>query len=752
MAKIIEAKVVLTGEDKGVVATFSKVAKSVDGIAKSAKAFNGLKPTKAFDDMAKSAKALNGIKPMAGWGASFQKEIEKMSLSSRELLRVQREFKRFQEMTPRFRASQYMRDFDTWKTRTIRGIHEVRREQERLEHRARRLRNVPRAIGNAAGIYTGGYVANRSARATVTAGAESARESARDYLAGLPDGESARLKTAAEKLSEQYKSIPATVMHGQLREAATSMRSIDKAVALGGTLAEALTVLKTMKGADRAPEELRRYLAGLDVVGKNQDPAEVRQLLNSALKAMQTEGADMDFGGLLQAVRQARSAGSVLSNRFMTNALPALGRDMGDAQVGTALSSGLSQVIGGRATKKSKVEQYRYGLRRKGVFKDSEKFMRDPDLWAWENLTPALKKRKVNVDDETAVAAAISKLFSNRTVADLMTKLVVQREQYQAKYRQYDQNPGLKAAEELPKRDPFVAWSAATAQLNNALAAIAEPQTERAISVLNNVASGLGQIAKFAREEPKKAQEIVNGAVPVGLGVLGAGANAAGAAIGGLSGFLLRAFGHIIGPFGPALSMASQPDIQTKAPDGRPFVEVLRERAWKGKSFTLDNIQQALYGPKVVPPEVERLLKRARQIDNWQGALDKTALGGAFRASQLKRIEQARAELLPELERLGYVPSASPQPGAGQQQQQPMTAANIAKALGFDKLVTSETRVTAELKGEATVSGKAEVTINIPGFGVHSAMIPLSGTVSANGPGSLGTSSPDAAAMPVGGR
>ena len=66
-------------------------------------------------------------------------------------------------------------------------------------------------------------------------------------------------------------------------------------------------------------------------------------------------------------------------------------------------------------------------------------------------------------------------------------------------------------------------------------------------------------------------------------------------------------------------------------------------------------------------------------------------------------------------------------------------------------LLGGDRPVEAELKGEAKVSGKAEVTINIPGFGVHSAMIPLSGTMSANGPGSLGTSSPDAAAMPVGG-
>lgn len=60
--------------------------------------------------------------------------------------------------------------------------------------------------------------------------------------------------------------------------------------------------------------------------------------------------------------------------------------------------------------------------------------------------------------------------------------------------------------------------------------------------------------------------------------------------------------------------------------------------------------------------------------------------------------------------------------------------------------------VEAELKGKAEVSGKAEVTINIPSLGVHSVTVPLRGTLNANGPGSLGVSTPDAAAAPVGAR
>ncbi|MFA6265964.1 MAG: phage tail tape measure protein [Pseudolabrys sp.] len=54
--------------------------------------------------------------------------------------------------------------------------------------------------------------------------------------------------------------------------------------------------------------------------------------------------------------------------------------------------------------------------------------------------------------------------------------------------------------------------------------------------------------------------------------------------------------------------------------------------------------------------------------------------------------------------------------------------------------------VEATLKGSAEVTGKAEVVITIPGLSNSwTVQVPMRGTVDANGPGSLGTSSPDAA-------
>src|SRR5207253_490184 len=105
------------------------------------------------------------------------------------------------------------------------------------------------------------------------------------------------------------------------------------------------TVLQSLKGKDKAIEEGRKFFAALDVMGKNIDPKEVRELADAAVKALGVEGADMDLGGYLQFARQSRAAGGILSNRFLASTMPGLARDLGDAQLGTALASSLSQNI-----------------------------------------------------------------------------------------------------------------------------------------------------------------------------------------------------------------------------------------------------------------------------------------------------------------------------------------------------------------------------------------------------------------------
>ena len=315
-------------------------------------------------------------------------------------------------------------------------------------------------------------------------------------------------------------------MHERLRDTAMSLRSTDKALELADTIAQGTVVLQSLKGKDQAVEEGRKFFTALDTLGKI-DPKEVRGLFDGYIKALGVEGADMNLGGVLQMVRQSRAAGGSLSNRFMMTTGVGLQRDMGDAQVGTALSSAQSQVIGGRATKASKSVQQDYGLRdKKGKFLNSKMMMENPDLYAWGPLKEALQKKGVDTNDNTQVAASMSKLFSNRLVADIFTKLIQQEEQYRAKQPQYEKAPGLAAGAELGKRDPFVALEGLQAQLRNL--ATQAPLMDAAAAGLSKLSSAIGNFVKSYSEDDT-AGKVGKGLVAGigGAGVIGGGLMAA---------------------------------------------------------------------------------------------------------------------------------------------------------------------------------------------------------------------------------
>lgn len=469
MSKIISAEARISAKDNtGNV--FDQIAKKFKGIEKNAKALEGIKAPKFTGDL--------------------YEELKRLKLSEKELQGVRKEFDKFHSAlkSEPLRAAHYFRAVDDWKGKTVGHWREVKASVDEAEKsHARFFKSAGRFAMVAGGIGAGAYAVNRAGRAAIGANATWAREGARDYLAGMPQSESDRIAAEARRVSGKYQSVDASTMHERLRDTAMSMRSTDKALELGETIAQGTTVLQSLKGKDAAIEEGRKFFSALDVLGKNVDPKEVKELFDGYIKALGVEGADMDLGGALQMARQARAAGGVLSNRFLMTTAPGLARDLGDAQLGTSLSSALSQNVGGRATKQSKTAQQEYGLRDKqGRFIDADLAMRDPDKYAWDKIMPALVKKGVDIDDNVKVTEALAKLFSNRTVQDVFGKLITQREQYQAKAEQYGRAPGLAGAAGLQTRDPFVAWEGLMAQMRN-FATLAP--------VMNTATAGLGELS-----------------------------------------------------------------------------------------------------------------------------------------------------------------------------------------------------------------------------------------------------------------
>jgi hypothetical protein len=485
MSRIIEAKAVISAADQtGNV--FDRLAAKIKGVEKTAKSLGNIPAPKFTGD--------------------FSAEIKRLQLSEKQLQEMR--MRQLQHMdalrAARPKAEHWFRSVADWQSKEVAHWRRVRiatdeaaaAQQKFAERRNRLFGAMGGGAARLAAMAGGAYAVARAGRAGITAAGVGQRESARDYLAGMTDEESKKIESAARASSGRYQSVDSSTMHERLRDTAMSMRSGDKAIELADTIAQGTTVLQSLKGKDKAIEEGRKFFSALDVLGKNIDPKEVKELWNGYIKALGVEGADMDLGGVLAFARQSRAAGGLLSNRFLMTTMPGLARDLGDAQLGTSLSSALNQNIGTRATKQALAGQKEFGLRdEQGKFIQDRLAMSDPDRYAWEVLMPALKKKGVDVDDDLAVTKALTKVFSNRTVQDVFSKLINQRQQYQGKAEQYARAPGLSAAGPLMQKDPFVAYEALFAQLRT-LASQA-PIMNAAAAALNSMTTALANLNKF---------------------------------------------------------------------------------------------------------------------------------------------------------------------------------------------------------------------------------------------------------------
>lgn len=512
-------------------------AAALKGVAAAAKTVSGTGAAKGVDTLATSLERVNKAAGKLGAGGRpvWEKQFTTLQLSARELKQVAKDYEDFQRRLAStfgngaFRPSNYLPALTEWRTRMIANVRAVRdattqaaADQEKAQSRMfRGWRGGARMAAGALGVGSAAYAANRVGRGTLAATAENARESARDYLAGLNTAETARLSGAGLGLSGRFPSVDQRTMHESLREAATSMRSVDKALEIGDVMAKGLVVMQSLKGKDQALEEGRKFFKALDTMGKNMDPTEVRDLYNGYVKAMGVEGADLNMGDLLQVARLSKSAGPGLSNRFLMSTAPGLMGDMGASRFGTALGSEVAQVIGGRATKASKAAQQGYGLRDgKGRFLNDRLIMTDPDIYAWEKLMPALQKKGINPDDIPAVTKATNELFSNQVVSDLFTKMISQRAQYQGKSLQYNKGPGIEAADDLRVKDPFVSFGGVMSQLRNSAALLAEGPLATAVPLLNSFTDAIVRLNSVMANNPEVTGKMGTAAA-VGGGALG---------------------------------------------------------------------------------------------------------------------------------------------------------------------------------------------------------------------------------------
>ncbi len=451
--KTVEARAVISAADKtGNV--FDRLAQKIKGVEKNAKSLGDIKPPK--------------------FAGHLENELKRLKLSERELQGVRDRRQRFinELQAQRPKAEHYFRANQAWIDREVNHWRKMKSGIDEAAQAHKRWRSGMVAAGAAAGAaatkgfaFAGGaYGAYRVGRAGVKSAAENQRESARDYLAGLKPEDTKRFEDASIEGSKRFQSLDSQTMHSTLRESSTSMRSVDNAVALTTTFGEMLTVLQSLKGKDKAVEELRRFMQALDVLGDNLNPKQVRDYAMGFTKAAGVEGADFDLGRLLAMSKQLKSAGATVSDRFLMTTGVSLGRDMGDEKAGNAIAMMMQQEV--QATKEAKAYGARYGLRDKsGKFIDRSAMQSDPDQWAWRNIPEAMKRAKLDPNKAEDVNTFLNNAYSNQSARNVLSKLMTQGDQYRAQAQAFGRAPGLDAAASLPGRDPFVAYEAVFAQL-----------------------------------------------------------------------------------------------------------------------------------------------------------------------------------------------------------------------------------------------------------------------------------------------
>ena len=511
---IIEARAVISADDK-TGGVFAKIAGK-------------------FKEIATSAKALEQIKPsVGGWGGSFQKEVDRLKVSSRDLDIVRRSWENFNNaLRPNgqtMRASTYFGALTDWKRQTLADLRQVRGAMEQTESvRAKLFRGAAggaRLAAGALGVGSAVYGAQRGGRAVVMSAATRQRELARYGLAGMTPEEQSQASNKADEISAKLPSVGRTEVLGHIRQLRSRLGDFHHAIDNAETLTRAQVVLNTLgHGGEGGAADLEKLVLGLESQGIGSSPEKFKTYLNAFVKA-KSLFPDLHGDDFRQYMQNANSSKYGLSEDYLTNVAPTMMQHEGAHNFGTMQASAFSALVGGRQTKAAKAQLKKFGLLGDDDHIAGEKdFIRNPYEWATGRLKPQLEKQGVSTDADHRedMVAAITRMFSNRKVGEFFASMLVNQAVIEKDKLLLKPAKGTEGADEARRNDPFAAASAITTQLKDAGAAMIRIQP--VIDGLNSVADKVGKFTStFDQDDTatKAGKMLGLGGAAAGTGVAG---------------------------------------------------------------------------------------------------------------------------------------------------------------------------------------------------------------------------------------
>jgi hypothetical protein len=731
LARIIEAKAVLSGEDK-LSPVLEKLSKKFQQVEKTAKA--GAAVDKMAASLAKVNTQVTALEKFnaakigfVGARENFRKAQTAVEAAARAMQNAQGPVRELEANYKRAQSAVQAasRAFEAQKSAVLgakRSLAEagiplsrITAEQTRLAAAVNKANAAldrqlaRRGRGGAGGVSNfssnilpfAGPAVLQGTKNMVLSGAQLQSEVVKMRAAGIPEADIQRELGKSAEYAQQFPNVRRRDTLERYKELRSVLLHPEEASTLLPTVVKANSALNSLDKTGHMAEGLQFAVKGAEVLGLAQDPKRFEAYLDSFIRARQVMGDTITPETIYDLATNLKASGAALSDRFKFTTGLSLAQEMRGNRAGTGIDQLIKQVVGGfQGSQHSAAKEFvALGLADRDDFlttktgeikglkpgrhvAGSALAQSDPDQWVWKYVIPAMEK--AGITDQSAQIAQVRRMFPSARAADIVSKLITQRPSFENHALLFPQAKGMDAALDTNKSDPIAALNALTTSLGNFAATLTSPGMADAAKRMNELAGFIGwlssELAKQQKDHPIAAEVAGDTAAVVGtyygvkwtMGMVrkllgGGGAGKAGEAV----------TGEVAG-------------------------------AETGAGGAVARILGAIRGGAI--PSALGVLEMMK-FDSEHGNPLRTRLRTFF------GIDDPH-------EPAPWMPGGSWDTKGGGGAAAP------------------------ELHGKVT--GEAKITIDIPGVGTRDVNVPLRGTVSANGPGSLGTSSPDAAAQPIG--
>lgn len=469
----------------------------------------------------------------------FKKEIDGLKATGRNVEQLEKRYDRVRAAIKRTETAQ----------------HRLRVEEQR-RHRIRETAGRVRGVGIRAGV--GAVAGGAFIGSTITAGSALQAETTRLKLLGASGEDKLRaiefgraLKNFGTSQTENVELIrDALAVFGQLSESKAVTPLMSKLFfanrALYGT---------SQEEAEAQFQNMLRVIdvrGGTNSVGAYQDQAEHIQ------RAITASGNRVTSTDWREVVQRGGLAAKGLTNDALFYQLLPLVQEMGGSQVGTALASSYQNLYQGKTTKRAAQNLEKYGLigdtskvkydktgqtaqLNPGALLGADIFRRSQFDWVTQVLLPQLKKK--GITDGKQIADIIGSIVTNRTGANLLATMVLQRGIIERDAGLAAQAGGIDATATAARGTSAGQRLALHANVENFKLGLGDALTPTFISILGKVNSGIEKLNGFIKENPRLARNATLGIIGIttALAVTVPVLTVAGLAMNAYAGFALLA-------------------------------------------------------------------------------------------------------------------------------------------------------------------------------------------------------------------